>query len=105
MKMNKEGYIRKRNKYVNFRVTPEEYDLINRYVALSGLKKQEYITANMLKQTIVVKGNPKVFKSLKKEMNLILEELIRIENNFDLSKVQMEFILYAINLCKEMNIK
>ena len=37
-----------RNKTVAFRVSPEENDLINTQVALSGLSKQDYIVKRLL---------------------------------------------------------
>ena len=33
---------RKRNRILNFRVSQEEYDLINKQVEISGLSKQDY---------------------------------------------------------------
>ena len=43
---------------VGFRVSPEENELINRAVALSGLPKQEYCYRRCLNQDVVVQGNP-----------------------------------------------
>lgn len=96
--MTKENYQRVRNLTIAFRVTPEENDLINKYVALSGLTKQEYLTANMLHQTIVVKGNPRVFKALKKQMDEIIIELKRIENSSEMDKEFIELIKYVENM-------
>ena len=39
---NRDGKNRWRNITVGFRVSPEENELINKAVALSGLPKQEY---------------------------------------------------------------
>lgn len=68
-----------RNKVVAFRMSPEEDEVLEVKVRLSGLSKQDYIISRLLDKEIVVVGNPKVFKGLKKQMGLILEELKRIE--------------------------
>ena len=62
-----------------FRVSPEENELINKSVALSGLPKQEYCYRRCLNQDVVVQGNPRVFKALHKELVAVLTELQRIE--------------------------
>ena len=68
-----------RNITVGFRVSPEENELINKAVALSGLPKQEYCYRRCLNQEIVVQGNPRVYKALRKELAEVLTELKRIE--------------------------
>ena len=42
VKKKKDEQKRKRNRIVNFRATPEEASLIDKYVELSGLTKQDY---------------------------------------------------------------
>lgn len=64
---------------VGFRVSPEEHEHINIAVALSGLTKQEYCYRRCLGRDIVVQGNPKVYKALKEQLALVLDELKRIE--------------------------
>ena len=64
---------------VGFRVSPEENELINKAVALSGLPKQEYCYRRCMKQDVVVQGNPRVYKALKMELANVLEQLKRIE--------------------------
>ena len=70
-----------RNKTVAFRVSPEENDLINTQVALSGLSKQDYIVKRLLCKDIVVQPNPRVYKALKDKLDEVLVELQRIGNN------------------------
>ena len=60
---------------IAFRVSPEENENINRRVKLSGLTKQDYILRSLEEQDIVVVGNPRVYKALKGQMELILTEL------------------------------
>lgn len=45
---NKDEHNRWRNKTVAFRVSPEEWEQIERYVQLSGLTKQDYITRRLI---------------------------------------------------------
>ena len=82
---NRDNKNRWRNITVGFRVSPEENELINKAVALSGLPKQEYCYRRCLNQNVVVQGNPRVYKVLKTELAAVLTELKRIEagNNVD----------------------
>lgn len=68
-----------RNKTVAFRVSEEEAKLLDDFVALSGLTKQEYIMRKLLNREVVVQGNPRVYKALKNQMERIYEELKRLE--------------------------
>ena len=76
---NRDNKNRWRNITVGFRVSPEENELINKAVALSGLPKQEYCYRRCLNQDVVVQGNPRVYKALKNQMMAIYEELKRLE--------------------------
>ena len=76
---NRDEHNRWRNKTIEFRVSPEENKQIERYVQLSGLTKQDYITRRLLCREIVVQGNPRVYKALRNELNSVLEELKRLE--------------------------
>lgn len=76
---NRDNKNRWRNITVGFRVSPEENELINKAVALSGLPKQEYCYRRCLNQEIVVQGNPRVYKALRMELVEVLAELKRIE--------------------------
>ena len=69
-----------RNKTVAFRVSPEEDALLESFVRLSGLTKQDYITRRLLEKEIVVQGNPRVYKALRDELAAVLDELRRIES-------------------------
>lgn len=79
MKKSLDSKGRWRNRLVGFRVSEEEAEMINRMVALSGLTKQDYILRKLLNWQVVVQGNPKVYKALKKELNCALDELKRLE--------------------------
>lgn len=76
---NMDKHNRWRSRQVAFRLSPAEADLLDTYVKLSGLTKQDYITRRLLEQEIVVQGNPRVFKALRNQMAEILTQLQRIE--------------------------
>ena len=88
--MDRQG--RWRNKTVAFRVSPEEDEVLERAVKLSGLTKQDYIIRRLQKRDIVVQGNPKVYKALKDEMKKILMELQRIQDVSEVTPDLMEVI-------------
>ena len=77
---NRDEHNRWRNRMVAFRVSPEEDAQIERYVRLSGLTKQDYITRRLTHKDVVVQGNPRVFKALRSQLAEVLSELQRIEN-------------------------
>ena len=62
-----------RNKVVAFRMSPEEDEVLEAKVKLSGLTKQEYIIRRLTDREITVVGNPRVYKAL-----LIYQELQRL---------------------------
>lgn len=65
---NRDEHNRWRNKTVAFRVSPEEWEQIERYVQLSGLTKQDYITRRLINKEVVVQGNPRVYKALRNNL-------------------------------------
>ena len=77
---SRDEHNRWRNITVGFRVSPEEDALIERYVQLSGLTKQDYITQRLTHKDVVVQGNPRVFKALRNQLAEVLSELQRIES-------------------------
>ena len=86
---NRDEHNRWRNITVGFRVSPEENELINKAVALSGLPKQEYCYRKCMNRDVVVQGNPRVFKALRNQLADVLSELQRIESG---SKVNDELL-------------
>jgi hypothetical protein len=76
---NRDNKNRWRNKTVAFRVSPEENAQIETAVKLSGLTKQDYITRRLLCKEVVVQGNPRVYKALREQFAVVLNELRRIE--------------------------
>ena len=77
---NRDEHNRWRNKTVAFRISPEEDDLLEKLVRLSGLTKQDYITRRLLCKDVVVQGNPRIYKALRDQLAAVLDELRRIES-------------------------
>lgn len=73
-----------RSKTVSFRMSPEEDALLDSMVRLSGMTKQDYIIARLLKFEITVQGNPKVYKAMKQELALRPPVRIRFPAGFGL---------------------
>ena len=67
-----------RNKVVAFRMSPEEDEILEAKVKLSGLTKQEYIIRRLTDREITVVGNPRVYKALRDQMRMIYQELQRL---------------------------
>lgn len=89
---NVDKYNRFRSITVGFRVSPEEFDELNRAVALSGLPKQEYCYRKCMNRDVVVQGNPRVYKQLRVNLEMVLSELKRIENGAEINAELLETI-------------
>ena len=85
-------YNRWRSKTVGIRVLPEEDALLEAAVRLSGLTKQDYIMRKLTDREVVVMGNPRVYKALKKELEKVLAELERISHAGELHPDLLEEI-------------
>lgn len=86
---NRDEKNRWRNKTIAFRMSPQEAELLDKYVRLSGLTKQDYLISRTLQRNIEVVGNPRVYKALRNEMTAILSELQRMKH---CSEAQDEFL-------------
>ena len=101
---NMDNHNRFRCRQVAFRLSPEEADLLDTYVKLSGLTKQDYITRRLLAQDVVVPGNPRIFKALRNQLDELLQELRRLSNGENMSPELLEtihFIAIIMNGMKE----
>ena len=77
---NLDNHGRWRSKTIAFRVSPEEDAQIEVAVQLSGLTKQDYITAKLLDRSIIVQGNCKVHRAVIDRLGELIDQLTRIEN-------------------------
>ncbi len=94
-----------RNKTVSFRMSPEENELLDSYVRMSGLEKQEYLIQRALEKSVVVKASPKVYFNLKSEIEEIINELkaSEVPNSEVLSRIDfLGNIINNINNSKEI---
>ena len=101
---NLDGQGRWRNITVAFRVSPEEDQLLETFVKLSGMTKQDYITSRLLCKDVVVQGNPRVYKALRDKFEEVIEELKRIEKGGDVQTELLEtieFMTVIMNGMKE----
>ena len=98
MEKSLDGKGRWRNKLVGFRVSPEEAEVIDNFVRLSGLTKQDYIIRRLTEKEVTVYGNPKVYRSLRGLMMEILEELRRLETAGQVT----DEMLYTIQMMTEI---
>lgn len=63
------------SKIISFRVSPEEGELLDTKVKLSGLTKQDYIIKKITDSAVTVQPNPRVYKALKTQLENVLTEL------------------------------
>ena len=77
---------RKRNTFMNFRVSETERALIEKRIALSGMTKAEFFIQSCLYQAILVKGNIKTFDKIRERLSAIESKLFDMEKNPELTK-------------------
>ncbi len=70
---------RKRNVILNFRVTPEEKELIEARIRLSGLSKETFFIESCMYQKIFVKGNIKTFDAIRKSLDSIMDKISNMD--------------------------
>ena len=63
---------------LSVRMSPEEDRLLETFVKLSGMTKQDYITSRLLEKDVTVIGNPRVYRAMRDKADELLEEMIRI---------------------------
>ncbi|MFI3327242.1 MAG: hypothetical protein R3Y35_13895 [Clostridia bacterium] len=84
-----------RSKTVAFRVSPDEWNEIERLVKLSGMSKQEYIMHKLQDKEMKITANPRVVKALKEEMKAItgqLENRVMDENSVAMIRYILEVL-------------
>lgn len=82
--MDKQG--RHRSATMAFHVSPEEAQAIDSLVAMSGLTKQDYITARLENRDAAVMPSSRTYKALRDEMGRVYRELRRIRNGSEISQ-------------------
>ena len=92
---------RKRNKLVNFWVTPDEIALIETRVKLTGLAKGEYLIETLLKQDISILAG----KYESDRLSLQLSRLSDALNHCDMNTVEGKMLLDECKLLFQELIK
>ena len=91
-----------RSKAVTFNMSPEEDEMFERMVHMSGLCKRDYIANRLLNRDVVVQGNPKVYKALKDEMAAIRDELKQLAEGDEISPYLLEVIRFMTSVMDGM---
>ena len=94
---------RLRSVVVGFRMSPEEAELLNGLVKVSGLNKQDYLINRALQRDVIINGNPKVYIGLKKELIALFNEFQRLNDCSQLSEEQLILLNQIIKIVKGMN--
>ena len=90
-----------RSKTVAFRVSPEEWEQINKLVAISGLQKQEYIINRVLQKDIIVQGSPRTYKMLRNQLAEIKDILSSVGSLTDEQFEILQQISVTVNGFKD----
>ncbi len=89
---------RKRSVIVNFRVTPEEKQLIDERIALSELARAEFFINSCMHQKIVTFGNVRTFDEIKRKLAGIDRHLQQIEKSEELDIEVLESLRMVLEL-------
>lgn len=89
---------RKRSVIVNFRVTPEEKQLIDERIALSGLPRAEFFIQSCMYQKVITLGNVKTFDGIKKKLLVIDEHLQAVEKSEELDLKTLESLRMILEM-------
>lgn len=102
---NRDQQGRWRSKTIAFRVSPEEDEILNRKVVLSGISKQDYLIHCTLNQSYIIQGSPYVYRSLKNELNHFIELFQNLQQLDDLPLDELEILEYMLNIIINMRNK
>lgn len=75
-----ENSARKRSKTMALRCTPEEYELIAKMAAWSGMSRQDYIMARLTGTEITVRPSSRTRRALRDSMKALAERLLAVCN-------------------------
>ena len=89
---------RKRSVIVNFRVTPEEKQLIDERIALSGLPRAEFFIQSCMYQKVITFGNVKTFDAIKKKLIVIDEHLRAVGKSEELDLEILESLRMILEM-------
>ncbi|RXZ28634.1 hypothetical protein EPT55_03375 [Fusobacterium necrophorum] len=84
---------RKRNKIINFRVSQEELDLINKKIEMSMLTKQEYFIEMLTNHKVEVFADYRVVDAISKEIFLLAKVIKKFGQLDDQENEILNFVL------------
>lgn len=102
---NRDEHGRWRNKTIAFRVTPEEDAQIHALARLSGMTKQDYIIHRLTNRDVVVVGNPRVHKALKRQMEQLLLKFQNLTSTTGLDPETIVVLEYLVRIYEGMKIE
>lgn len=97
-KKKKEDKNRVRNIIMNFRVSPEEKEKIDKRIRLSGLARGDFFIQSCTGQKIATTGNIKTFDAIRESMKQIDEHLLKVQSAEELD----EAVLVELRTILEM---
>lgn len=90
---------RKRNRILNFRVSEEEYDLINKKIAISGLKKQDYFLQMLLNHEVNLVSDYRLSDNIAKE----IFQLAKVIKKFGkLNDDEADILIYILEIYEKI---
>ena len=90
---------RKRNRILNFRVSEEEYDLINKKIEISGLKKQDYFLQMLLNHEVKLVSDYRLSDNIAKE----IFQLAKVIKKFGkLNDDEADILIYVLEIYEEI---
>ena len=101
----RDGQGRWRSKTIAFRISPEENQMLEDFVRLSGLTKQEYIIQRVLNREVVVYGNPRVHKALRQKMGELCEQIAHVQTLGEISYEVLSVLEFLGKIYEGLNIK
>lgn len=90
---------RKRNRILNFRVSEEEYDLINKKIAISGLKKQDYFLQMLLNHEVKLVSDYRLSDNIAKEIFLLAKVIKKFGK---LNDDEADILIYILEIYEEI---
>lgn len=98
-KRKKNDKNRKRNRILNFRVSQEEYALINKQVEISGLSKQDYFIQLLGEHKINITADYRVADAISKEIFQLARVIKKVGK---LNEIEDETLLYILEIYEEI---
>lgn len=94
---------RYRNVIMNFRVTAEEKERIEKRMELSGLSRQEFFIQSLMYQKVVCIGNVKSFEEINKRLSVIEEQIRNILATEEINQNALESLRMILELYDGLN--